>query len=323
MPLPTHPLPHTDLHVSAPCLGAGGFGTELRGDRADRLVADFLAAGGNFFDTAHCYAFWEENGLGTSERELGACLRRLGALETAVIATKGGHPDMGPDYSRPADFLAPRVIAADVDDSLERLGIDCISLYYLHRDDGRTPVGEIIETLNHEIARGRIRFLGASNWSVERIAAANDYAAAHALHGFVVSQVQWSLAEPNWRPTADPTVRCVTDTDLRWHAASGLPIVAYSATAGGYFAGRGHDRGPFANPANEARFTRARQLASRLGCTPTQIALAYLLRQGPLVIPLFSTSDPAHLAEVLASADVSLSAEQARWLREGVGAAPA
>src|SRR5439155_5807796 len=180
----------TDLEVSALCFGAGGFGTSVGGAAAERLVADFLAAGGNFFDTAHCYAFWRANGLGASERELGACLRRLGALDTAVIATKGGHPDMGPDYRRPADFLSRGVIAADLDDSLERLGLDCIPLYYLHRDDGLTPVGEIVETLNEEIGRGRVRYLGASNWSVARIAAANAYAAAHGLRGFVASQVQ-------------------------------------------------------------------------------------------------------------------------------------
>src|ERR1043166_2480787 len=98
-------LPHTDLEVSALCLGTGSFGTSIKDGEADRLVAAFLEAGGNFFDTAHCYAFWKPNGLGASERELAACLRRLGALEGTVIATKGGHPDQGEAYPRPVDFL--------------------------------------------------------------------------------------------------------------------------------------------------------------------------------------------------------------------------
>ena len=115
-------IPNTDTEVSALCLGAGGFGTILRGDAVDRLVADFLVAGGDFFDTAHCYAFWEPEGAGASERELGACLRRLGAWDDVVVATKGGHPDAGERYRRPDAYLAPEVIASDLDDSLDRLG---------------------------------------------------------------------------------------------------------------------------------------------------------------------------------------------------------
>lgn len=317
MPLPRLAIPHTDLEVSTLCLGAGSFGTSVCGPTAEPLVADFLEAGGNFFDTAHCYAFWRENGLGASERELGACLRRLGALETSIVATKGGHPDMGPEYRRPAHFLAPEVIASDLDDSLERLALDSIPLYYMHRDDGATPVSEIIEALNHEVRRGRVRFLGASNWSVARIAAANEYASTHGLQGFVVSQVQWSLAEPNWRPTTDPTTRYVTDEEIAWHAASGVPLVVYSATAGGYFAGRGHQEGIYANAENARRFARAVELATRLSCTPTQVALAYLMHHRPLTIPLFSTSDRAHLAEALGSVRLSLPAVQVAWLNAG------
>lgn len=322
-PLLRRPLPHTDLEVSELCLGAGGFGTGVKGDAADRLVADFVAAGGNFFDTAHCYAFWIENGLGASERELGASLRRLGCLDQAVIGTKGGHPDGGPLYPRPPDFLAERVIAGDIEESLNRLGLERIPLYYLHRDDGKTPVEEILGTLNREIERGRVGHIAASNWSVKRLAAANAYAAERGIHGFVASQMQWSLAEPKQSPVSDrqsasdPTTRFVTAEDAAWHAAAGVPIVAYSATAGGYFAGRGHDRKSFAGPANQARYERAVALAERLGRTPTQIALAYLMRQEPVTIPLFSTASPAHLAEALGAAAVALDPEQVRWLREG------
>lgn len=311
-------LPRTELTVSALCLGAGAFGTGVKGRNADRLVADFVDAGGNFFDTAHCYAFWEDDGLGASERELAACLRRLGCLEQAVIATKGGHPDGGSQYPRPPDFLSERVIASDIEDSLDRLEIACIPLYYLHRDDGKTPVDQIIETLNRQIARGRIRHVAVSNWSVRRMAEANAYADRQNLHGFVASQVQGSLAEPMWEPAADPTTRFVTHEEIAWHAVSGIPIVAYSATAGGYFAGRGHDTGIYATAANQARYGRAVELAARLRCTPTQIALAYLMcQEPPTVIPLFSTTNPAHLQEALGAAALTLAPQDVRWLWDG------
>ena len=310
-------IPDTDLEVSALCLGVSGFGASVRGAEADRLVADFMEAGGNFFDTAHCYAFWLENGLGASEREIGASLRRLGVLERAVVATKGGHPDMGPGYARPADFLSEQVLAADIEESLNRLGVETISLYFLHRDDGRTPVGEIIERLNREIRRGRIRYIGASNWSVNRIAAANAYAREKGLRGFVASQIQGSLAIPNWSVTEDPTTRYLTDAELSWHADSGIPIVAYSATAGGYFADATRKHELYDSPQNEERRRRAIALSAQLGCAPGQIALAYLQNLPARVIPLFSTHRREHLAEALDSVHIFLTPEHVRWLRDG------
>jgi aryl-alcohol dehydrogenase-like predicted oxidoreductase len=309
--------PNTPLDASRLCLGAGGFGTQLKGDAARHLVADFLEAGGDFFDTAHVYAFWEPNGLGASERELGACLRDLGAIDRVTIATKGGHPDAGPEYRRPDDYLSERVIASDITESLERLGIDRIDLYFLHRDDPRVPVGEIVACLNREIDAARIRLIGVSNWSTERIAEANAYASANGLHSIVASQVQASLAVPAWVPGPGPTMRYITEADADWYAAADLPVVAYSATANGYFSGRGHDRGSFAAPDNEARYERARDLASQMGCTPTQIALAYLLNQPVTIIPLFSTTRREHLKEAVEADVIELTPSQIRWLRDG------
>jgi len=311
------PLPGTDLAVSELCFGMGGFGTTIRGDATDRLVAAYLEAEGSFFDTAHCYLFWEENGDGASERELGACLRRLGVRDRVVVATKGGHPDAGEAYRRPDDYLSEKVITSDIDDSLARLGDARIDLYYLHRDDPRVPAGEIIDMLNREIQRGRLGALGASNWSAERIAAANAYAASQGLHGFVVSSVMCSLADPDWKIGPEPTMRYVTSAEAAWHTATQMPIVAYSATGTGYFARTANSTKPPANPANEARRERARSLASQLGCTPTQIAVAWLLHQPYPILPLFGTTKPAHLAEILGAVAIALTPDQVHWLRHG------
>ena len=297
-------LSNTDLTVSRLCLGAGAFGTGVKGDNADRLLAAFVEAGGNFFDTAHCYAFWVPGGLGASERELAASLRRIGAWESAVVATKGGHPDGGPDYRRPADFLAESVVNGDIEDSQDRLGAERIDLFYLHRDDGVTPVGDIVEMLNRQIERGRVRALGASNWSVSRMAEANAYAERKGLQGFVVSQVQWSLSMPDWSPTADPTVRSVGSEEIAWHTETGIPIAAYSATGNGFFSKPCKTE----NPTNRARWERVLELSAALACTPTQAALAWLLHQKPTVLPVFSTANPDHLAEALAAGSVALNA---------------
>ena len=306
-------LPQTELRVSAICYGALPFGA-VPDETLDRLFGIFCDAGGNFFDTAHCYCAWREDGDGVSERVLGACVRRHGGREALVIASKGGHPEIAPYYPRPERYLAPEVISADIDDSLQRLQMEVIDLYYLHRDDARVPVGEIIETLNAEVSRGRIRYLGASNWRTARIAEANAYAAAHGLRGFVISQPQFSLAQPTNVMGDDPCMRHLTGVDIRWHAETGLPVAAYTSTAGGFFAGRA---GGFDTPENYARRQRAEQLAASLGATPTQFALAWLLAQPFPVIPILGTTQPAHLAEALAATQWRLSAKEAQWLYEG------
>ena len=307
-------IPNTDLEVSEFCLGAGGFGVDFKRESVDRLVEAFVEKGGNFFDTAHCYEFWLPNGLGASERELAASLRRLGKIDQVVIATKGGHPDGGKDYPRPDDFLSEALLSSDIDESLNRLQIESIPLYYLHRDDGRTPVGEIMERLNRQIDRKRIRYLGASNWSVRRIAEANAYAATHGLRGFVVSQIQASLAAPNWKPHEEPTIRRLTDEERSWHAGNSIPIVAYSATAGGYFADKPSSDDLYDNEASSARRENAKRLALSTGATPTQVALSWLMHQPCLIVPLFSTRCVEHLLEALGASELSLTAEQMHGL---------
>jgi aryl-alcohol dehydrogenase-like predicted oxidoreductase len=312
-----HLIPNTDLRVSALCYGLGSFGSRVKGAEMARLFATFREAGGSFFDTAHCYAFWLPEGAGCSERALGECLQRFGCREEIVIGTKGGHPEAPPDYPRPDRYLAPEVIASDVSDSLERLGVDTIDLYCLHRDDPRVPVGEIIESMNREVGKGRIRYLGASNWPVTRIEEANAYAADHGLQGFVASQPQWSLGEPNWKAGPEPTMRSLADLDRAWYAAQPLAVIPYSSTSNGYFATGGERGRDYQNPQNAARLQRAQQIAGELGCTPNQIALAYLMHQDFLVIPIIGTADHEHLLDALGAVQVELTLDQVRWLREG------
>ena len=151
-------LAGTDLSVSRLCYGGAGFGTAVRGADLDALIDAFRDAGGNFFDTAHIYAYWAPGGDGASERALADYFRRRGGRAEAVIATKGGHPGR-PGYRTVDGYLSRGRLQADIDDSLGRLDTDTIELYWLHRDDTRLEVAEILGTLNDEIKRGRIRHL--------------------------------------------------------------------------------------------------------------------------------------------------------------------
>lgn len=304
------------LEVSCICRSAAPFGTGVRGADMFRLYDAYRAAGGNFFDTAHCYCFWLENGMGASEKALGECLRRSGDRREVVIGTKGGHPAVLPKYPRPDAYLAPEVIASDIRDSLERLGVDQIDLYFLHRDDQRVPVAEIMDAVNAEIAGGRIRCAGASNWTAARMEEANAYAAKNNLKGFVASQPQWNLAQPN--PPADPTLRFVSEGDELWHAKNRFPIVAYSPTACGYFASADMSKGKaFDNPVSRQRHARVRELAAQLGVTPNQIALAWLMCQPFPVIPILGTTDATHQSDAIGATSLKLTAAQLDWLRNG------
>jgi aryl-alcohol dehydrogenase-like predicted oxidoreductase len=312
-------IPDTDLEVSALCQGLGSFGTSIRGQEADGLYHAFRQAGGDFFDTAHCYSFWVEGGLGASERALGECLLRHGDRNRVVVATKGGQPDGGPSYPRPDRYISPQTVASDITESLQRLGLDRIDLYYLHRDDTRVPAGEIIEILNAQIARGRIRHLGASNWSIRRIAEANEHARARGLHGFAASQPQWNLAQPNANPpTSDPATRFLTDQDVEWHAEHALTVIPYSSTARGYFATGGRSAADaYDNPVSRARLQRAQELAELLGCSVNQVVLAYLMNHDFTVVPILGTLNVEHLKDAIGADDVKLSSEHVRWLRDG------
>jgi len=318
-----HTLPNTDLAVSAFCYGVMHFGTIARGPEMLDLYGEFREAGGNFFDTAHSYACWRPGGDGASERGLGECLRHFGDRHDVVISTKGGLFGAGAIYPRPDDCMTPQVIASDITESLDRLQIDTIDLYVLHRDDLRHPVGDIIALLNAEIARGRIRYIGASNWSTDRLTAANAYAAAHSLQGFVTSSPQWNLARPNHPPIAwngdyDTTAHMMTDHDIAWHGEHRFPVMPWTPSAYGYFAAAaGRNAASFDNPTSRERRERARRLAQELGGTPNQIALAYLRSYDFPVFPILGTMDRAHLTESLAAESTQLTAQQRDWLLHG------
>ena len=195
-------------------------------DLKDTALLDAaLDAGVNTFDTAHVY--------GGSEALLGRWLKGRD-LSRLVIETKGCHP--GP--LRP-DRVTPACLVKDVEESLRRLGVDCIDLFLLHRDSRRSEAGELVETLNHLRKQGKIRAFGGSNWTAERIREANGYAAAHGLEPFTVSSPHFGLAcqvRDPWGGGAG----CVTLTgegqerERAWYRESGTAVLAFSSKDRGF-----------------------------------------------------------------------------------------
>ncbi|MEK0315474.1 aldo/keto reductase [Cohnella sp. 56] len=268
----------------------------------------FLALGGNAVDSAHIYCG------GQSEEVLGRYMEERGNRDRIVVLTKGAHHDHnGPRVTRQA-------IADDLRVSLERLRTDHIELYALHRDDPDVPVGVIVEALNEHIESGAIGAIGGSNWTWQRLQAANEYAAAHGLVGFTFSSPNLSLAkakEPYWKDAVSADAATID-----WHEQHQLPLLSWSSQARGFFTGRfgPDDRSDadlvrvFYSDDNWERLARAERLAADKGVTAIQIALAYVLNQPFPTCALIGARNADELRSCDEAMRLTLTREEMDWL---------
>lgn len=316
-------IPNTDLRIASICLGTAAFGSVVSPDESFKLLDAYCAAGGNFLDTAHVYADWLGGERHKSEKTLGQWLRKAGNRERVVLSTKGGHPDLAtPLIPR----LAPEEIAHDLDESLDCLGVKQIDLYWVHRDDPERPVAEILEPLNQQVQRGKVRYLGCSNWRPDRIGAALTYARQHGLSPFVASQVHWSLAVAN--PGVFASDHALMDADAQaYYTNADLGVVCYTSQARGFLSKAAEVgvallkpelRRDFENAESLARVARAQALAHRLNTTVSAVALAYIASQSFVAIPIIGPLDAKHLTDSLNGADLTLSLEMVRFLETGL-----
>lgn len=305
-------LPDTDLRISPICLGTADWGSRADAARAELLYSAFRESGGNCFDSAHCYAFWADK-LGMPERLLGEFVRKHDRREHVVICTKACHITGGPRYERPPRYMTPEILNRDLHESLDRLGLDYIDLYYLHRDDPAVPVDEILNALNEHVRAGRIRHFAASNWRADRLRQATQYAKSKGLRGFAASQILWTLADLS--KSMPPDICVMNDVELTYYEESRTPVFAFSPSANGYFSGRAV--GNYENTTSQARRERCSELAKQIGATPTQIAIAYLMNHPFISVPITGTCHQGHLTEVLSSMNIRLTSDQVQWLKNG------
>ncbi|MBS0631439.1 MAG: aldo/keto reductase, partial [Verrucomicrobia bacterium] len=229
---------------------------------------DYFERGGLTFDTAYVY------GGGIMERLLGQWVKNRGLRETVSVIAKGAHtPNCNPE-----DMLR------EFDETLGRLQMNYADIYMLHRDNLDVPVGEFVDALNEQVRAGRIKVFGGSNWSLERIAAANRYAKRKGLQGFGALSNNFSLArmvDPVW-------TGCISASDAdsrRWLKKNQFPLFAWSSQARGFFTDRaGPDKRDdeqlvrcWYSEDNFVRRDRAIELAKKKNTTAIAIAAAYVL----------------------------------------------
>jgi len=309
-------IPGIDVPLSRLAQGSMMFGG-LGQEKSRELLDAVFEAGINLIDSAHCYGAANEGAIGdwTTSR---------GTRDKVIIMGKGAHPYDGRDRVTPED------IKADMDESFDRLQTDYIDLYVLHRDDPGVPVGEIVDCLDEHLAAGRIRGFGGSNWTYERVKAANEYAAANGRTPFAVSSPNFSLAiqhKPVWEDClsiAGPEQAAARE----WYREANMPLVTWSSIARGFFSGRitsanykekedlfwQCDRDAFWYPDNFQRLDRAYELAAEKGVTVPQVAVAYVLSYPLNIFALVGSASPDEVRANLAAADIELTPGEIAWL---------
>jgi aryl-alcohol dehydrogenase-like predicted oxidoreductase len=264
-----------------------------------------LDLGVNFWDTADMY------GRGHNEELVGRALK--GRRNQVVLATKFGVV-RGEDGAFLGVDGSPSYIQRACDSSLKRLGVDHIDLYYQHRVDPKVPIEETVGAMAELVRQGKVRHLGLSE------AAAGTVRRAVAVHPIAALQTEYSL----W-------TRDVEDEILGTCRELGIGLVAYSPLGRGFLTGkiqrlddldasdwrRTNPRFQEENLEKNLRLAeRIREIAEVKGCTPAQLALAWLLHQGREIVPIPGTRSPRRLEENAAASEVALSADDLAMIEE-------
>ncbi len=274
---------------------------------AGAIVWDaWMEAGGNAFDTGFIY------GGGRHERALGDWIRARGVADDVVVVVKGAHPP----------YCFPQVVEAQLDISLDRLGLDRAPIYILHRDNPDIPVGEFVDVLNRLHRAGRIGIFGGSNWTVERFREANAYAAANGLEPLRILNNNLALAVME-RPIWPGCVTSNTPETIGFLEESGIVHLSWSSQARGYFLPEAlRNRLPeqtrpetcFGSAANAERRRRAETLAAERGVSAHNIAMAWVLAQPFPSVALVGPRTAGEIVTTLPALGVGLSGDEVAWL---------
>jgi aryl-alcohol dehydrogenase-like predicted oxidoreductase len=301
------PLGRSGLSIAPLVLGGNVFGWTADEAMSHQILDAFVDAGFNAIDTADTYSRWAPgNKGGESETIIGSWLKSRGRRDRVLILTKVGM-EMAPD----AKGLAKGHILKSVDASLKRLQSDHIDLYQAHKDDPAVPLEESLSAFESLIKAGKVRAIGASNYSAGRLGEA--LAASRRLRGhrFESLQPEYNIYERADYETALETL-CRTE---------GLGVIPYFSLASGFLTGkyrrkedfgqsvRGEDIRAYLNPRGLRILSALDAVAERHATKPAAIALAWLMARPGLTAPIASATSTSQIATLVSAADLALSGE--------------
>lgn len=297
-------LGRSGIAVSPLCFGGNVFGWTVDEATSFSLLDRVLDSDLNFIDTADVYSRWAEgNSGGESETIIGNWLKRRGGRDKIVIATKVGS-EMGPDEKG----LSPAYIRKAVDASLKRLQTDYIDLYQSHWDDPETPFEDVLGTYKELIDAGKIRAIGASNLTADRLKEALDTAQKHNLPRYETLQPLYNLYDRQDFEGGLEAICKVND----------IGVIPYYALAAGFLTGKYRtkdDLGQSARGSSAEKYLTDRGLrilsalddvASQHSATPAQVAVAWLIAHPSITAPIASATRLGQLEELIAATKLDL-----------------
>jgi aryl-alcohol dehydrogenase-like predicted oxidoreductase len=302
----TRELGRSGLKAVPLAFGGNVFGWTADAARSFQLLDAFVDAGCNLIDTADVYSRWVPGHRGgESESLIGQWLARSGRRNQVLIATKAGM-DMGEGNKG----LSPAYLRRAVDASLQRLGIDCIDLYQAHQDDADTPLEDTLGTFAELIRAGKVRAIGASNYTAPRLAQALAVSARLGLPRYETLQPGYNLADrAGFEAELQPL--CVKE---------GLSVIPYYSLAAGFLSGkyrkpedlegraRGARAGSYLNERGLRILAALDAVAVRLGTTQTAVAIAWLRDRPAIAAPIASATSVEQLQALLAGLRLPLDA---------------
>lgn len=307
-PLLARELGRSGLRVAPLALGGNVFGWNVDESASFKLLDTFVDLGFNLIDTADAYSAWVPgNQGGESEAIIGRWLRRSGKRGEVVIATKVAKWSEQPGLSAPN-------IAAAVEGSLRRLQVESIDLYQAHEDDASVPLEETLGAFSRLIEQGKVRAIGASNYSATRLAEALRVSALYNLPRFESLQPEYNLYDrAGYEAELEPLVQ-----------REGLGVIGYYALASGFLSGKYRQaadaakspaRGAgvvakYLNPRGQRVLQALDQVAAAHEASLSQIALAWLIARPGVTAPIASATSVLQLQEIAAAASLALSPVQ-------------
>jgi len=313
----TRQLGRTALQVTPLCLGGNVFGWTCDEPTSFEVLNAYVAGGGNFIDTADSYSAWQPgNTGGESETIIGRWMKSRGNRQHVIIATKvGSRMYTGPNMQG----LSQRYILEEVEASLKRLQTDYIDLYQAHRDDPQTPLSETMAAFDALVRQGKVRYVGASNYTAERLREAIQVSAQHGYVRYESLQPPYSLLN-----------RADYERDLEALCLQeGLGVITYSSLASGFLTGKyraGKEvpatpraQGIQEHYMNERGFAilkQVEQVAKAHNATIAQVALAWILTRPSITAPIASATSVEQTQELLGSVSLQLTADEIASLNE-------
>lgn len=307
------------LKMSKIVCGTDYFGVNIPEERAFALMDRYMELGGNVIDTARIYGKNPtepdlDEAYSNSEPIVGRWIKSRNCRDKIVLVTKGGHHSFKDMSRRRLDKAS---LDYDVATSLHELDVDCVDIYFLHRDDPSRPVSEIMDTLDAHVKAGRIRALGASNWSVARIDEANAYARENGKTPFSISQIHWCAAQVPDNLWDDSTIQIMDDAEYAGYEKNKIPVMAFSSQARGYFSKMLSGQplpekrmSRYDTPENRRRLEFIRTLSQEKGAPASALMLAYITSSPVQGAAIVGCSRLEQLEETMSHADLTLTEQE-------------